>query len=251
MAANQKHVFGMACYKDFIDSGAKIFIDNIISNQEKINENKKLLLKLAIQNLAFNVINYLESKINYTDQDYQDIVQDIQKFQNGCIIPSDKPIETNKDWIEHYEKFGNTIPWLYNRTVVDRGYKYGWDGGYVASIVKPLKSDYGSTYAIMSVDPIDIVPINRYGEIDGSSDGNEVPAHISGRAGFQAQWFNENCQRMVDHLNIRLRRLGQLEISDNYRLTPLPNPFAFYQPQNPNQGEQVVYAPISNLHSHQ
>lgn len=52
MAANHQNVFIIACYKNRIDAGVETFIDNTLSNPERINEAKKALLKSAIWNLA-------------------------------------------------------------------------------------------------------------------------------------------------------------------------------------------------------
>ena len=198
------------------------------------NNAKQRFLAAAIWGLSFDVVDFLETTLNYTNEDYQRAVRTLQN-EHGRVVPLNNIIKTNKDWYEHYQRellqvedkqqFNVHTQWLYDEAGLRRR-KYD---EYLESYGIPMTSfvagmissnQWDPTLMIHKIDPMDFVVQDPHGAYEWNADGTYgMAVYKSHPANLQANFLNESCTDMIEILN---QKLGLLQIGEHFILHELP-----------------------------
>lgn len=108
----------IACYNADVDK-VKELIERHGADPVIPDRDHEQPMGAAIWRLSFKVMDYLESKIKYTKDDWLEIVSEIQLCR-GIVLPMRKNIVTYEDWLEHAYGFKQDAVWLYDWEQVNR-----------------------------------------------------------------------------------------------------------------------------------
>jgi hypothetical protein len=187
-----------ACYDCEIDK-VKGLIEQKDADPAIPDQNGRQPMAAAIWGLSFKVMDYLEEKVAYTQQDWLELSVYVQK-KHGAVVPQTQEIITHNDWLKHYEE--KYAPWFYsyNETAARAipQIHMNWDETQHIDRVERANND--GVYVSISSNPKRIIYVQNYSYVMRN----------------QVYWLNSMSESMIN----RLRGKGLVSAENDQLLCP-------------------------------